>query len=47
MPWRIQKKGNEWCLIKISTGKTEWCHKDKKHVIAGMRAKYAGESKDK
>jgi uncharacterized protein len=43
MPWHIAKKGNQYCVIKDSTGESEGCHPSKAKAQSHMAALYANE----
>jgi hypothetical protein len=50
MPWKVFKRGNEWCVFKITeedkpTGKTLGCHNSRPKAQAQVRALFAAESK--
>jgi hypothetical protein len=43
MPWHIAKKGNQYCVIKDSTGESEGCHDSQVKAKKHMAALYANE----
>lgn len=45
MPWKIEKRGNQHCVIKESDGSTVHCHDTREEAVAQMRALYANEDK--
>jgi hypothetical protein len=44
MPWSIQHKGDEWCVIKDSDGSSAGCHATRERALRQQRALYAQES---
>lgn len=42
MPWRIERRGNEYCVVKYD-GETEACHATRTEAKRHMRALYASE----
>lgn len=44
MPWSIEKRGDEYCVVKDSDGETEGCHDSRAKAEAQRRALYASES---
>jgi hypothetical protein len=44
MPWHIEMKGDEWCVIKDADGSSAGCHATKSRATAQLRALYANES---
>lgn len=44
MPWSIQHKGDEWCVIKDSDGSSAGCHATRERALKQQRALYAQES---
>lgn len=50
MPWKVFKRGNEWCVFKITpdekpTGSTLGCHLSEQAAQAQVRALFAAEDK--
>lgn len=43
MPWHIEKRENEWCVIKDADGKNQGCHPTEDKAKAQMAALYANE----
>jgi phage head maturation protease len=43
VPWRIEKREDEFCVIKESDGSTEKCHDSEEKAKAHMQALYASE----
>ena len=43
MPWHIEKKGDEFCVIKDSDGSSAGCHPSREKANAQMRALYSKE----
>jgi hypothetical protein len=46
MPWKIQKRGGMFCVIKESDNSIEKCHSSRADALAHMRALYASEGKN-
>lgn len=44
MPWHIEKRGEEWCVIKDSDGTNTGCSDSRKKAQAHLRALYASEA---
>jgi hypothetical protein len=44
MPWSIQRKDDEWCVIKDSDGSSAGCHATRERALKQQRALYAQES---
>ena len=44
MPWRIEHRGDEWCVIKESDDSNEGCHDTEAEAKKHMAALYANES---
>lgn len=40
MPWKIEKRGNQYCVVKKS-GETVKCHPTREKAEAHLRALYA------
>ena len=40
MPWKIEKRGNQYCVVKKS-GETVKCHSTREKAEAHLRALYA------
>lgn len=45
MPWKIEQRGNQHCVIKESDNSTVHCHDTREQALAQMRALYASEGK--
>lgn len=45
-PWHIEKRGDEYCVIKDDDGEVEGCHPTRDEAEAQMRALYASEKAD-
>lgn len=45
MPWSIEKRGDEYCVVKDGTGETEGCHPSRQKARDQMAALYASEDK--
>lgn len=43
MPWHLEKRGNEWCVIKDADDSSAGCHSDRNDAISQLRALYADE----
>jgi hypothetical protein len=43
MPYTIEQRGDEWCVIKESDGKSMGCHASRSRAVAQQRALYANE----
>jgi predicted protein tyrosine phosphatase len=43
MPWAIEHRGDEWCVVKEEGGKVEGCHASRDRALAQQRALYATE----
>lgn len=43
MPWRIAKRGNQYCVVKETTNETLKCYSDRSQARAYLRALYANE----
>lgn len=41
MPWRIQKKGDKWLVVKEEDGKVVGTHPSREKALAHLRALYA------
>lgn len=46
MPWDIEKRGNQFCVVKKSDGTTVKCHPNRDEAAAHMRALYANVDKE-
>ena len=46
MPYRIEKKGDQHCVVKEDDGKQVACHDSRAKALAQMRALYANEKAD-
>jgi hypothetical protein len=44
-PWKIQKRGNQHCVVKESDGSTVHCHPTHEKAVAQLRALYASEKR--
>lgn len=47
MPWHIEKRGDEYCVIKDANGSSSGCHPTEDDANAQMRALYASEKEQK
>jgi phage head maturation protease len=45
VPWHIEKRENEWCVIKDDDNENEGCHDTENKAKAQMRALYASENR--
>lgn len=45
MPWQLQQRDGEWCVIKESDGSSEGCHPSRSDAIKHQRALYANEAR--
>lgn len=45
MPWSLQQRDGEWCVIKESDGSSEGCHSSRADAIKHQRALYANEAR--
>jgi phage head maturation protease len=45
MPWRIEKRDDEFCVIKEDDGESEGCHPTREKAEAQLRALYASENR--
>lgn len=45
VPWRIDKIGNEYCVIRETNGEREGCHPTRREALAQQAALYAAEGK--
>lgn len=45
MPWHVEKRDDEWCVIKNDGGESEGCHDTEEKAKAQMRALYASENR--
>lgn len=45
MPWKVQKRGSRYCVIKETDGSNEGCHDTREEAEAHQRALYAHEPK--
>jgi HK97 family phage prohead protease len=45
MPWHVEHRDNEWCVIKDADDSNEGCHPSEAEAQAQMRALYANEPK--
>jgi 2'-5' RNA ligase len=43
MPWSIEQRGGEWCVVKDADGAVEGCHDSEAKAAAQQRALYASE----
>jgi len=43
VPWHVEKREDEWCVIKDSDGESEGCHDSEEKAKRQMRALYASE----
>jgi uncharacterized membrane protein (UPF0127 family) len=41
MPWKVEKQGEQFCVVNSQTGKTVHCHPTRDKALAQMRALYA------
>lgn len=46
MPWHIEKKGSEYCVVKDADGEVEGCHGTRADAAEQIRALYASEDDD-
>lgn len=46
MPWKIEKRGEQFCVIKEDDGENEGCHDTEEQAKAQMRALYASENRE-
>jgi HK97 family phage prohead protease len=44
MPWHVEKRGDEWCVIKDADGKSAGCHASETKAKRQLRALYASEN---
>jgi hypothetical protein len=44
LPWTIQRKDDEWCVIKDDDGSSAGCHATRERALRQQRALYAQES---
>jgi HK97 family phage prohead protease len=44
MPWHVEKRGDEWCVIKDADGESEGCHGSEAKAKRQLRALYASEN---
>jgi hypothetical protein len=44
MPWHVEKRGKEFCVIKDRGGKNEGCSKTRELAVSHMRALYGAHS---
>lgn len=47
MPWHVEKRGRQFCVIKDGDGHNEGCHPTRSEAEAHLRALYANEPKGK
>src|ERR1044071_6750288 len=45
MPWKVEQRGSQYCVIKQSDGSTVHCHDTREKAMAQVRALYANEGK--
>lgn len=45
MPWSLEQRDGEWCVIKESDGSSAGCHSSRADAIKQQRALYANESR--
>lgn len=45
MPWHIEKREDEYCVIKDADGENEGCHRTEAEATAQLRALYASENR--
>lgn len=43
MPWHLEKRGEQFCVVKDADGSTVACHGDRGSAVAQVRALYASE----
>lgn len=43
MPWQIEKRDDEWCVVKSADGETEGCHASEQEAHDQMAALYAND----
>ncbi len=46
MPWRIDQRNGEFCVIKKTDNSVEKCHSTRQQALAHLKALYASESKN-
>lgn len=46
MPWHIQKRDDEWCVVKDADDSVEKCHETEEQAKAHMRALYSSENRE-
>lgn len=47
MPWHVEQREDEWCVIKDADGESEGCHESEEKAKAQMRALYASENRSR
>lgn len=45
MPWKIEKRGDQFCVMKEDSNESEGCHDSRDEAMSQMRALYASEEK--
>src|SRR5690349_23739415 len=45
MPWKIEQRGEKWCVVKLADNSTVYCHDTREQATAQVRALYASEGK--
>ncbi len=45
MPYKVEKRGSEYCVVKKDDGKKIGCHSTREKALRQMRALYAKEKK--
>jgi 8-oxo-dGTP pyrophosphatase MutT (NUDIX family) len=45
MPWDVEKRGNQWCVVKTDDGEVEGCHDSQAHARDQQKALYAAEGR--
>lgn len=47
MPWRIEKRGSQYCVVKKDDGKKAGCHDSREKAKKQLAALYASERRRK
>lgn len=45
MPWKVEQRGSQYCVIKIADGSVVHCHDTREMALAQQRALYASDAK--
>jgi len=45
MPWKVEQRGQQYCVVKIADGTTVHCHDTREQADAQVRALYANDAK--